>query len=239
MSKKKVSKKKVCTTFKIDDGENEEVKTSCGTVEKKHATEEEMKKLSNSFITVLGFMAFLVILFFTIYYIVNSSSTSTFKGTEYVKLQEGDVTFYHTKIPYELDNGQKTHYNIYLRTNPQKNGKKVSFEDDKNIPWKQVVVLNFFTEGISCDGDVIIAQANLQQILSGAMKMDLFRDEEAFCDEEEEARYMYLEVVPGEETKIEKLGEACYRLSFSDCKVLDVTERFAIEAVSRYNELHK
>lgn len=235
-NKKKVVKKnkktkEVCNTFNISDGKEEKTEVSCGTIEEKRASKEQIKQFSKTLAKVLAFLAFLFILFFAIYYI-SSSNTVTFKGVDYNKLQVGEVLFYHAQIPYIKDL-EGTKYNVYLRSNPKDISKKIPF-DEKDISWKQIVVTNFSTNDLVCEGYSIIAQANFNQILSSGIGLTLITDPNASCDAEN--RYMHISIEAGDETKIEKTGEYCYRLEFTNCEILEVTERFLLEAISKYNE---
>jgi len=47
------------------------------------------------------------------------------------------------------------------------------------------------------------------------------------CDEQ--GRYNYINIKKGDETKIEKIGPACYEMTFSDCEILEVTERYMLK----------
>lgn len=239
-SKKKVVKKKVktkkdskevCNTFNISKGKKEETTVSCGTIEEKRASKEQIKEFSKTLAKVLGFLVFLIILFFSVYYFLDSSKTVKFKGVEYNKLQVGEVLFYHTQIPY-LKDPEGTKYNIYLRSNPNKISKSIPLNEE--ISWKQIVVTNYSTNGLVCEGYSIIAQANFDQILSSGIGLTLITDPNATCDKEN--RYMHISIEAGDETKIEKTGEYCYRLEFTNCEILEVTERFLLEAISKYNE---
>lgn len=232
-AKNKIKKEEVCNTFNISDGKKEKTEVSCGQIEEKHASKEQIKKFSKTLGIVLAFLGFLFLLFFTIYFISVSSKTVNFKGVEYNKLQVGEVLFYHAQIPYIKDLKGTTKYNIYLRSNPKRISKKISLDGD-DISWKQLVVTNYSTDGLVCEGNSIIAQANFNQILSDGIGLTLIGNNTVSCDEEN--RYMYLSIEAGDETKIEKIGESCYRLEFTNCEILQVTERFLLEAISRYYE---
>lgn len=232
-SKREIKTEEVCNTFKISDGKKEKTEVHCGTIEKKYASKEEIKSFSKTLGIVLAFLVFLFILFFSVYYLSVFSKIVTFKGVEYHKLQVGDVLFYHAQIPYLRDLEGTTKYNVYLRSNPKEISKKIPL-DGEDIRWKQLVVTNYSTGGLVCDGYTIIAQANFHQILSDGVGLTMVRNDTLYCDDEN--RYMYLLVEAGDETKIEKIGESCYRLEFTNCEILQVTERFILEAVSKYYE---
>jgi hypothetical protein len=45
-----------------------------------------------------------------------------------------------------------------------------------------------------------------------------------------------LNVIPGEKTEINQIGESCYELTVNDCEILKGTERFMTEAFVYYYE---
>jgi len=91
-----------------------------------------------------------------------------------------------------------------------------------------------FEKDFNCDGDAIIAVANLAK-LHEVLGISLIRDENATCD----SRYTYLRLQEGDKTSIEKIGENCYILNVNNCEILKVTERYMLEMFVRYNEATK
>jgi hypothetical protein len=233
--KKKANKEKVCEVFDVSDGKNEQKKVSCGEMDIKHASKLQSKEFNKTLRNILIFLGFLVALFILIFFLVNSSNSLVYKGTEYEKLQQGTVVFYHTTIPYSL-NGRDTLFNIYLRNNPKELSKDI-YLSDSDLAWKNLIILNFSQRYPECDGDDVIAEANFNQVLKDGMKLSVGKNENASF--EGCGKYLYFELLEGEETKIERIGTACYKLYFDNCEILPITERILIEAVSEYNKNSK
>jgi hypothetical protein len=228
----KKKKEKVCETFEITGGKKEKEQISCGEIEVKEGSKSQQKKLNKTFGIVLIFIGFLVFVFFFFMYLSNKSNEVSYKDVTYSKVRDGKMDFYHTDFPSVID-GEKVTYNVYLRNNPLKTAKKV-YLNESDLVWKNLVVVNFSSTGTECNGYTLVAQANFNQILKDGMGLTVGRDENASCDSL--GRYMYFDMVSGNETKIEKFGPSCYRLEYTDCEALFVTERVLIEAIALYNK---
>ena len=120
-------------------------------------------------------------------------------------------------------------YNFYIRNDPRKL-EEVPFEGDLHI--LDLMVFNT-TEDFNCDGDGVIGVANLVKLYQ-FLETKIMRDENATCDSQ--GRYMFLNIQPGEETKVTKVGPSCYNLEVNDCEILEVTERFMIETFVKYDK---
>ena len=118
-------------------------------------------------------------------------------------------------------------YNFFLRNDPRKS--KVDFNGELEI--KKLAVMNS-EEEFSCDGNGIIAVANLRQLYE-MVGTKIIRDENATCDSE--GRYIYINLKEGEKTKIEQIGKACYDIVINNCEILEGTERFMVETFAKIN----
>lgn len=218
---KKKSKKKILKKEK-EKPEAKIVKVR-GTEEQKIETPNQTKyhnKLLKNFLIAVGI--FTLIMIFVIISIY-SAKNFEYKGIKFDVIREGNVIFYHTSFPMILD-GRPINYNVFLRNDPRKLN-KIPFEGNLNL--LEMMVINN-TESFVCDGDGGIAILNFQQIL-GNFGMDFMKDPLANCDSE--GRYMFIQILEGDVTKIEQTGPACYNLYVNDCEILKVTERFLIESL--------
>lgn len=201
--------------------------------------EEKMsgqKKRHNKIISkVLIFVG--VVIIALIVWAVFSYYNSSFKynGVEFQKVDE--IAPYRTGLPVTYAGGitgaitQNTYY-FYLRKDPR---------TLEYVPLEGEIVLkkNMVIEGtndLNCNGDGIIAIANLANLYN-VLGTKVIKDPDAGCDEE--GRYMHLELLKGNETKIEKTGPACYILSVNNCEILEVTEKFMVETLAKVNNLTK
>ncbi len=227
LKKVETKKQKVCEVFEVGKEGKEKLVKACGQEEIKIATKNQIahqnKLLRNMFIGIglfiLGFA-----LMFMIFYSMNNFESN---GVKYNVLKEGKITFYHTSFPSKFITPSRTiEYNIYLRNDPREL-KDIIFEG--NLAMLEMAVIES-KENFDCEGDGVIAVANFNQIMK-AMGTQVTRDSEySVCDQA--GRYMFFELKSGEETKIIQTGPACYDFVIKDCEILEVTERFLIEALA-------
>jgi len=186
---------------------------------------QQNKILRNIFLVFLSITLIIGSYFLSSYYITNFE----YNGLEFKIIKEGDIIFYHTFLNLERDDAP-VKYNFYLRNDPRKL-EKITFEEDLLLLTN--MVLNV-TDEFNCNGDGVIAIANLANLYS-AVGINIIRDENATCDEQ--GRYKYLNIQPGEETKIEHDGSGCYQMYISDCEILKGTERFMLDSLVELNKM--
>ncbi|HEB47074.1 MAG TPA: hypothetical protein ENI22_01245 [Candidatus Pacearchaeota archaeon] len=192
---------------------------------KKEQIRSENKILRNFLIGV----GILIATIFLIMFIFNSINNFEYKGVNFETVREGQLTLYKTSLPV-IYKGQKTDYNFYLRNDPREL-KEITFQRELNL--RDNLVINS-TEDFNCQGDGIIAIANLINLykISG---INVLKDENATCDVS--GRYMFVRLQSGNETSIEKFGPACYNININNCEILEGTERFMIESFVEINKL--
>jgi len=232
MPKAKKNKKKgeeVCEIFEVEKNGNEKEVVSCGVdTEYKPISKKELKnqEVQLKYIFLIIGMIFLALVFW--YFIVESARHFEYRGVEFDVVKEGDILFHRTNFYVEYK-GQIVDYYLYMRKDPRKlkgipvNG-DVRFIGD-------MIVNN--TEKFQCDGDGSIAIVNFANFFN-ANKVNILRNKNVSCSSDNE--YMFVQIQPGEETSIEKIGPYCYTLNVADCEILDVTERFIFEGLVRYHE---
>ncbi len=190
----------------------------------KEQLDKERKQLRN---VLLGLGIFVIVLALAVFFI-SSIKSFEYKNTKWDIVREGNLILYNTKIALVNEKGENyMNYNFFLRNDPRK--LNVDFNGELEI--KELAVINA-EEEFNCDGDGIIAVANLNQLYQ-IVGTKVIRDENATCDSE--GRYMYLNLKSGDKTKIEQTGNACYDIIISDCKILEGTERFMVETFGKIN----
>lgn len=234
IKKTKKDKEKVCEIFEVTSGKNTKEKIVCGDLSNKHASKNEVNNFNKTLGAILIVILLLTGLFFAIYFISKSNARVEYKDTTFDKIKEGSITFYHTMIP-SLVNGKDGTYNIYLRNNPKDLAKNVPLNN--SIRWKTSIIINFSENYLDCNGDDTIAKLNFNQVFRDGMKLNIGKNDTFGCDSQ--GRYMYFELVQGNKTQIENFGPSCYKLEFTNCEVLPVTERVLIEAIAEYNKNSK
>lgn len=229
--KKKVNtkKKKFYEFFKI--GKEKTVKktgTTSDVIETKNQATHQNKLLRN-IILFFGGIIVLILIFVAYSYSLN---TFKYEDIKFERILQGELIFYNTAIELFSPSGEYVgDYNVYLRKDPRELGKNVAFEGELYL--SKHLFLNS-TESFNCDGDGIIAVANFGQIINqfGAQTL---RNPNATCDEE--GRWMYIRLQPGNSTYIEQTGPTCYNFNINNCEILEVTERFLVEAIVKANKL--
>jgi len=189
-------------------------------IAKKQVTEEN-KILKNILIGCL--IAIIILVFFVLFfYSINRFEHREVKFTIDTKTMRGKV-LYKTSFPlYSEDNKHVADYNFFIRNDPRKL-ENIPF--DGELVLLENMVINS-TESFNCDGDGLIAVANLLNPLR-VLDVNVIKDENATCDED--GKYMFVQIQNGNTTGIEQFGPACYNLNVNNCEILDVTERFMVE----------
>ncbi len=191
----------------------------------KNQIEKERKQLRN---VLLGLGIFVILIVAAVFFI-SSIRSFEYKNTKFDIVKEGDLILYNTKVALFNEKGENyMNYNFFLRNDPKKS--KVDFNGELEL--KKLVVLNS-EEEFNCDGDGIIAVANLRQLYD-ILGAKVIRDENATCSSNGE--YMYINLKEGEETKIDQTGTSCYNIVINDCEILEGTEKFMVETFAKVNE---
>jgi len=172
----------------------------------------------------------IIVIFLLGFAMVNSVRSFEYKGLDFKVVKEKNLIFYNVAFPvYSPATGSHVaDYNIYLRKDPRKL---------EYIPIKGGMVLKDnlvvkMEEEFNCDGDGIIAMANFVKSFK-LIGTEVMKDPEAGCDDER--RYVHVTIQPGNETSIEQYGPACYNINIKDCEILEGTERFIVDAFSKFD----
>ena len=193
--------------------------------------EKDMDKQLKRIFFVIGFLA---LIFLGVFLFINSVRHFNYKGIDFDVVKEGELILYKTALPVKHSTGTGkvilTEYNFYLRNDPRKL-ENIPFDGEFNL--KENLVMNF-TENFNCDGDGIIAIANLMNLFN-LLKTNVTTDEGSVCDSEE--KYTFLRLQSGDETSIEQFSSSCYNLNINNCEVLEVTEKYMVEIISELNKI--
>ena len=200
--------------------------------EKIRKEQEENKQLKKIFL-IIGIFA---LSFAVVFIFINSMNHFEYKGINFEvdKKTISGKTIYKTSLP--VDSKSKVtgkavvaNYNFYFRKDPRRL-KDVPLMGELTL--MRNLVMNF-TGDFNCDGDGIIAVANLVNVLN-VLDVKVVKDETAGCDSE--GAYTFLQLQTGNETSIEQFGPSCYRLNINNCEVLEVTEKYMVELISEINK---
>jgi len=239
--KEEVKKEEVCEIFDVEKDGKEKTITSCGTEEEKTVNKDQVKKenrlIRNIFILMLGFC----LMFLVGYLLIESTKHFNYEGVKFDFVKEGQLKLYKTSIPGKIDkngtfipgiykSGDLANYRIWLRNDPR--GLK-SIPFDGYLALKTNMVVNI-TRDFNCDGNGVIAIANLVKLYNDALGISVMKDENASCDLE--GRYMFVNIQEGDKTYVEEIGSACYNVYIKNCEILDGVERFMLETFVEVNK---
>ncbi|HLC77542.1 MAG TPA: hypothetical protein VJH92_00265 [Candidatus Nanoarchaeia archaeon] len=187
----------------------------------------------NKIFAKVGIFLGVLVLFFVAWMVVSHLQAQfEYRGVKFEKVKE--IAPYRTSIPLTSGSGitgnavQKIDYSFYMRNDPRKL-EKVLFEGEINF--KKIMVVKS-KEEFKCEGYGVIGIANLVQLYQ-AIGIKVIKDETAECGNDRS--YMLLEIVSGNETKIEQTAEGCYTMSIRNCEILPATERFMVETFVAIN----
>jgi hypothetical protein len=220
------NKEKVCETFEIEKDGKEKIVKTCGEETKEHSNKKQIasqNKTLTGFLLFMGVVIFGILIVYGIYYSIYHFEH---EGVDFDIVDSNEVTFYHTDFVINMEDYDHTQ-NVYLREDPRKID--IPFEGTSKI--REMIVIHS-DDNLACEGYGAIATYNMQQTF-GAMGMQMIKDPNATCDDQ--GRYIHINLVQGEENKIEEYSPACYNLVVKDCDVIKVTERYLFETIKKFN----
>jgi hypothetical protein len=118
-------------------------------------------------------------------------------------------------------------YIFYLRNDPR----TLNVGFNGTPVYNSNVVLKYDAPFVCNDSALAGANFNLLYQTLGA---NVINDQNATCDPYN--RYTYIDFLPGNETKIEQVGPACYNIYIKGCEVLKGTEKYMIETFVQVND---
>jgi len=202
-------------------------------LEKEIKEKIESKKRNKITLIFLVIFGAVIIGFFAWVIIGNIQNNFEYMGVKFEVVNE--IAPYRTNIVLGEKNAitgavTQVPYYFYIRTDPREL-EKIPFEGKLNLA-KDMVINS--TDPFSCDGNGILGMTNLARLLR-AMGVNVIKDQTADCDIQ--GRYIFLNLEPGNETKIVQIGPMCYKMYINDCEVLESTERFMIEILVETNKM--
>ncbi|MDO8468005.1 MAG: hypothetical protein Q7S56_03625 [Nanoarchaeota archaeon] len=222
---KNTKKEEVSEIFKIEKDGKEKIVEAKGKIDEKIENKGQRNEEKKQLVIILSICVIVIALVAGLWIYMGMQSTFNVNGIKYDIVKQGKITFYHTIIPIEKGN-ERINYNVYLRTDPRE---LVKIPFNGNLRITEAVVLNITDPvGLNCDGDGVIAVANLRdQILVGMTGAQTYSSESEGCSPD--GIYTFMNIEKGEETAINEIGKSCYQITVKDCEVLPATERMIIE----------
>ncbi|MBS3080024.1 hypothetical protein J4221_01005 [Candidatus Pacearchaeota archaeon] len=219
--------------------------------EDKEEVNEAIKKKQNSQMRfALFLMVAIIIIIVGVPYINNTFLNNfEYKGLEFQKTKLGDLVFYSSRFPVVTPTGKVIgNYAVNFRNDPRKledikvnvsnNTIKFAVEGNKFSP--VYISLNPYME--ICE-DSVISMAGLSKFLgdSGLQVSSAYTDKPFATKNNATYRWCdssffdtVIVVTDGNESSITEIMPNCYKLTFNDCRILEVSEKFQLSILEEY-----
>jgi len=228
----KKSKKKETKTEKTLKSKDLEVKEKIISEENQLDKKQEEKLKNKSFLIILSFMLFCILLFLGTYLLLGGSKSFTYKGILFSKYKySNSLMLYSFPVNINLNNIH-SNYTFFLREDPRKI--KSSFNGTINLQKSLTINVN---GNFSCDGEGIIAIANIQQLYQ-RININVYSDKNATCNSTLKNDVL-LTIKQGDKTQLVQDKSNCYTVYIKDCEILAGTEQFIVETVAKLNSINK
>jgi len=190
---------------------------------------QDQNKILKNFLLFIGIVLVIFVSWILFSYF---QSTFDYRGVEFAKVNE--IAPYMTSLPVNYgitgQASQETTFGFYIRNDPRKLD---AIPFDGEMTFLKNVVMNS-TGDIKCGGMGVVGTANMANLYS-VLGARVVRDPNVSCDDE--GKWTFIQIEAGSETKIEQIGNSCYLLTFKDCEVLQITERYMTEMFVKLNEI--
>lgn len=205
--------------------------------EKKEESEKPSEKLiqneSKIFRNVILVIVLIAAVIGFILILNNTAKTFTVDGVGYTIIHQGQLILYNTWVPV-VYNGSLTKYNFYLYSDPRVIQNEVPFNGTINIVTSSTIILNA-TGDINCNGDGIIAVANLNTLYS--LIGSVIKNPNATCSPS--GSYTFINIQDSNATSIQEIGPSCYNINVNNCQVLAGVERYMTQTFATLHNLSK
>jgi len=193
----------------------------------KKLKDKENKQLMWTFVIIaIVFAGFLISYLFVAYYV----NTFNFAGVRWEKINQGGITFYHSRF----SPSENFVYNAYFRTDPRKNNISINTK----LRFYQNVIISLNPNAEECGGANVMGNKMLGEFLtsfgfkvSGAVSDEQKAEELnlsfADCSSSAIGKNVIL-VQKSEEPSIERDSkeDSCYIINVGDCENVRAVERF-------------
>lgn len=216
--------------------------------EKKKISKKGIKKKQNKQVMwAIILMASLIFIIIIVPFITkNFINKFQYINLDFQKTQLGNMKFYSTKIPVaDSSNNVIGSFSINFRNDPR---------ELENINFKKTTTVPVFTK----DKPVYISPGKIERncvessaatlTIAGFLRQFAQLNVSAGISDKkvaEENNFPYItcantkkntviEIIEGNETKIEQISPDCYRLIYKDCEIMKVSEKFILAIIEGY-----
>ena len=209
-------------------------------VKKKKVVKKIMNenKISNKPVyKFLGFILFLVLLFFVSSYLIKMTYNFDYQGISFTKEKFGELKVYHHYYYFKDGYGELFQYNLYLRNDPRENNVSV---DGKIVypSQKDFIYISIGDRVEECpDSSLAIAQLSsfitdnqmfLKTGLANENKAEESNVPHVSCDKYPDD--FVISLMKGDETSITKKNK-CYEIEIANCDILKAVEKFEVQSL--------
>ncbi len=197
------------------------------------------RRIEKELLLVIGFMGFLVLMFFIASSIFKSFNTFEYQGLAFTRERVGEIPVYHYYYYFKDSGGKIFQYNLYVRYDPRENDVVVEGDDiEFNANKKTYITLNE-TESLQRCKESVLAIAGLTSFLTdnqlnvGGGSTDFWeagRKGQEWITCENKPNNVVISIMEGEETKI-KINGKCHEITVANCEILQTTEKYEIESI--------
>jgi len=187
---------------------------------------------------IIIIMISLLLIIFLVYIIQEESKKFYYAGMPFTKTKFGEIPLYRVRLTGHGITGNAINMNFNLRNDPR---------ELEHIPVPKIQLLRdpvyiSVSPEINCS-NTMIALINLGVLLGrsglgfeikdGAPDLEFAQEREIpyiTCDEFPEKTVIMIS--PGNITEIKRPSYYCYEITFKDCEILEVLERFEVAALA-------
>lgn len=212
-----------------------------------HLNKSLKKRQNKQILYAIVLMVLVILIIITVPYIMkNYLNKFSYLKLDFYKNNLGKITFYSTNIPLIDNNGKVVAgYSMDFRNDPRKlNYINVSISDKNiNLMRDNITYVAISSNVNHCDYNTV-AVANLASFLRGFARLNLkgaSSDKEyanltnsTYANCQTNPNNTVILIKSGNETKIEKTSKNCYELTYKECEVTQVTEKFDIVILESY-----
>ncbi len=202
----------------------------------------ERRESNQALILILVICAFLFLIIAVPFFVKNQLNNFSYEGIPFVKEKQGEIIFYHGRVPVFVDKENTRFYNMYLRNDPRKNNVSVLV----NFSFSNQVSLSLENEAGFCS-DSVLAHGLLGEFVTSylhfvkkinygvtddktAKELNLAK---ITCNNASTVNTVIITRISNETSIVRGERPDCYYLNVGKCENLRVVEKFVTEVIAQ------
>lgn len=203
------------------------------------------KRVEKELLWIIGFLAFLVILFFAASAVFRKLNSFEYEGLTFTKERFDKLIVYHHYYYFTNEQGEVIRYDLFIRTDPRNNS--VPFEGETIYFDSKSVYITILADALLECPDSIVSIGDLTSfvrahgfnVAAGNMnKTEAKLQDQRYmtCERKPEAEVIQIFGTGTNETKVSVYGN-CTSISVGKtCDILDAVEKFKVRAVADWKK---